>query len=405
MTETQRTEPDFRTGAEFGRGRLSGTVMIIGFGDLAQKLTMLLLQQGYVKRIVAVGRDEESLIRDVNLCRYTAANARSATEIVAYACDATDTERLSDCIVTTNPDIIVNSTTVQSWRRLTELPQGVFDSLDEAQFGPWLPMHLAPALAVYDAYLASGSQAVLVNCGFPDAVNPILAAVHGSCRALGAGNASNLIPALRFACARLWEIDPRQVEILLAAQHYVSHRVPRYGDSGGAPMLLGAFVSCCEYRSVEGDDLLTVLHDVATTGRRRGGINGQFLTASSVLSVVAASFSDSSRIVHSPGVGGLPGGYPIEMDKKGWRMRVHPGHIVQELVDVNRRGQEFDGIVDIDSSTGIATLAAANLERVRHHMDYPWGDISPSRAWQISKSLRGSFVDLLKTSNKTVSDH
>lgn len=392
------TPPPSRLGAEFNRSNLSGTVMLLGFGDLAQKLATLLSAHTDVRTIVAVGRNAEAIHRDVNLLRYTNDNARSATEFVAAVCDLYDSNELSKLIQISNPDVIVNCASVQSWRRLTELPKRLFEAIDEAQFGPWLPMHLAPALAVYSAYADSNTEALLVNCGFPDAVNPIISAVHGHCKALGAGNAANLVPALRFAMARLWTTEPHQIQVLLAAQHYVSHRVPRSGDSGDAPLLLGAYLNE-QYCEPTPDQLARVLHDVAEVGRRRGGINGQLLTASSVLSVVAASYSREPRIVHSPGAGGLPGGYPVSVSRDGWDLHPHPGHTVEELIEINTLGQQSDGIASIDPSSGVALLQTGHLNVLRQYVDYPWDSVGPADVHEIAHELHRRFNDVLRSSS------
>jgi hypothetical protein len=133
--------------------------------------------------------------------------------------DLTDIAKVTRVLREEAPDMLVNCASLQSWRVITELPKPAFEQLDQAQFGPWLPMHLTLMHGLMQAVKASGIAAITVNAAFPDAVNPILSRV-GLAPDIGVGNVANLIPAVRCAIARLLECAPVDVQVRLYAQHF-----------------------------------------------------------------------------------------------------------------------------------------------------------------------------------------
>lgn len=371
----------------------SGRILIMGFGDLGKKVANQLISQNAVSAIHVVGRSADRIEKDSNLLRLTAFNLGWQGTVSWSECDVRETDKLTSIIDEFSPSIVINSSSLQSWRRLTELPANLFNALDSAQFGPWLSAHLPPCLSLMKAVSSSRHSPVTVNCAFPDAVNPVLAKI-GLKPTIGAGNAANLVPALTFAIADELNVKPCEVEVKLVAQHYFSHRVPRYGDSGGARFDLAAYVYG-ERIDIE-NQRDAILEAVSKRYRRTGGLDGQRLTASSVLTVIKALLSDTPVAIHAAGPAGLPGGYPLWVNKSVIATRLDPRVSLIEAVKINESCQANDGILNIDSS-GVAKIDEQLAKPIFDALEVNFGTVDPSTCWEAGLALNSAFEDYLES--------
>lgn len=367
-------------------------VLIVGYGDLAKKIANALVLDPRLDAIGVTARSEEQIVRDSNLLRFTGMNHGYRGEVSGHVLDLEDPASAADVLEAFQPTMVVNCASVQSWRRLTELPGALYRELDEAQFGPWLPMHLAPVQALGQALLAYDGTPVSVNCAFPDAVGPVLTPL-GLAPSIGAGNVANVVPALTWSAARVLGLPVDELEVRLVAQHYYSHRLPRAGDAGESEAAL-------EIRHGERvldirSEIAAIQHGVSTFCRRTGGVDGQSLTASSVLSVIRALVSDRPTLVHAPAPGGLPGGYPVLASRDGFELSLPEGMDEAEAVRINNAGQYADGIAAIDPITGTATICDDKLEILERHFKVNPDPIEPSTAWQRAHEMHESFSALL----------
>ncbi|HXR02212.1 MAG TPA: hypothetical protein VN798_17660, partial [Pseudomonas sp.] len=257
-------------------------LLIVGGGNLCLQILQILVPRNRFEFHVA-SRDLEQTTRLCNLVRLAALQQDVAAQVQPWEMDLTEAaiERNAQTLARIKPDIIVNCASLQSWRVITQLPKAKFDALDQAQLGPSLPMHLAPAYALMRAVLQACPKSLVVNAAFPDAVNAVLYKV-GMAPDVGVGNVANLIPATRCAIARLARCEPLQVRVKLIGQHFFSHYVPREG----LPPLqelhnLTYWVNGQEFTGEFLDE--KIFAGVAAEFRRKGGMDGQYLTAMSAV--------------------------------------------------------------------------------------------------------------------------
>jgi len=363
--------------------------MIVGLGDLGAHVLDMLSRLPSRPRIVVAGRREEWLIRRKNLANYVAMHLGVEPDLGHVVVDLDDEARTAEAISAINPDIIFSAVSLQSWRVITELPKAIFDELDEAQFGPWLPMHLTPVHALMRAVALSGVSARVVNAAFPDCVNAVLGQV-GLAPTIGIGNVANIVPALRSSVACALDQPVGRVRISLVAQHYFTHRVPRHGDAGGAPFHLTA--------TLDGDDvtkridIAEVLKLLTKQLRRQGGIAGQALTAASAMSVLSAMLEDAGRVVHAPGPNGLPGGYPVRITARGGEPVLPAGLSLDDAIAMNEACQRKDGIdkIDADGTVHFTELEMAIMKRM---LGYECRSmrLEESGAW--ARELRAKYLE------------
>ena len=103
--------------------------------------------------------------------------------------------------------------------------------------------------------------------------------------------------------------------------------------------------------------------------RRPGGRDGQILTASSAAAITLAMANDSGDIMHAPAPEGLPGGYPVRIDKNGGKVILPKGLSLKEAIRVNEEGQRYDGIEKIDQN-GTVTYAEKSVAIMKEMIGY-----------------------------------
>ena len=318
-------------------------LLLVGAGNLCLQILKILAPKNAFEFVV-LGRDEESTIRLCNLVALSCAQLGQYIAIKPVIADLTDIAKVTRVLREEAPDMLVNCASLQSWRVITELPKSAFEQLDQAQFGPWLPMHLTLMHGLMQAVKASGIAAITVNAAFPDAVNPILSRV-GLAPDIGVGNVANLIPAVRCAIARLLECAPVDVQVRLYAQHFFSHYVPRGGLPPRASYRL--FYEVKDRPVLPRLPAEAIFSTVRSEFRRLGGIDGQFLTACSAVTVIEGLFSPTPVLAHAPGPLGLPGGYPVSLREGRIDVQFSPDCPQDEAVHINSICQSQDGIDEI----------------------------------------------------------
>ncbi|MGI5403703.1 hypothetical protein ACQEVG_30470 [Streptomyces sp. CA-135486] len=320
-------------------------IMLVGMGDLSAKVLNMLLSDPATNRVVLAGRDTETIRRRGNLALFTSTNLGEHGTVKTVHVDLRDVDATAETLARVRPDIIFMGGSLQSWRIITALPKEVFEELDEAQFGPWLPMHLTLNHLLMQAVRDAGIDAKVVNAAFPDAVGPVLGKV-GLAPTIGAGNVANIVPALTLGAAHLLNTHPSMVELRLTAQHYFSHYVPRFGDAGQGAYHLAV--------TVAGQPGTAEVHHGALFAqldnrlKRLGGIDGQLLTASSAVRVLKGLATDSGVLAHAPAPDGLPGGYPVRVHRGGGTLDLPDGLGQDKAIRINEECQRADGIDRID---------------------------------------------------------
>jgi hypothetical protein len=363
------------------------TIMMVGIGDLGGHVLEMLAREPGTRRIITSDVNEDWGYRKTNIAAYGAAQLGYYPELEFTKINLYNIEETAEQIAKYRPDVIYSAVSLQSWWVINTLPKDVFDKLDLARFGPWLPMHLTLVYKLMQAVKQTGLDIKVVNSAFPDAVGPILSKV-GLAPSIGIGNVANPVPPIRLALARQLDRAMKDVTIYFVCQHYVSHYIPRFGNAGGAPYYIKVVV--------DGEDVTQQVSieqafaDLPTRGRRPGGREGQILTASSAAGIVMALAEDTGDFMHAPAPDGLPGGYPVRVNRQGGKV-VLPGDItLEEAVRINEEGQRCDGIdrIDEDGTTYYADFAA---DIVRDMIGYDSHVMKLEDAEESSKELNAKF--------------
>lgn len=364
-------------------------LLIVGGGNLCLQILQILAPRNQFEFHVA-SRDIEQTTRLCNLVRLAALQQEVMAQIWCWEMDLVESaiERNAETIVRIRPDIILNCASLQSWRVITQLPRASFDALDQAQLGPWLPMHLAPAYALMRAVMQSCPKCLVVNAAFPDAVNAVLYKV-GMAPAVGVGNIANLVPATRSAIARLAGCEALRVRVKLIGQHFFSHFVPRGGLPPQAHFNLSYWIDereCTGYFSSR-----EIFAIVAEHFRRLGGVDGQYLTAMSAVSVVEALFAETEVHVHGPGPDGLPGGYPIKAGMGRVLLDLPYGVRREVAIQLNEAGQRQDGIQAIQAD-GSVTFGSEQMSIMQRMLGFSAAEMKIQDAAELARELGRKYA-------------
>jgi hypothetical protein len=358
-------------------------LLIVGGGNLCLQVLQILAPRNQFEFHVA-SRDLEKTSRLCNLIRLAALQQNVTVAIHSHHMDLREAciALTAETLLKIKPDIILNCASLQSWRVITQLPDDQFKALDAAGLGPWLPMHLAPAYALMRAVTQACPKSLVVNAAFPDAVNPILYKV-GMAPDVGIGNVANLIPATRSAIAHLEHCLPAQVRVKLVAHHSFSHFVPRHGlpsQKKGATFSLTYWIDDIERTGEHAaEEIFTC---VAEEFCRLGGVDGQYLTAMSAVTVLENLFAEKEVEVHGPGPQGLPGGYPIKVGMGKVLLDLPYGVKREEALMVNEVGQRNDGI-SLIRADGAVTFDPESMQVMHRELNFTMAElrVGDAAAW------------------------
>ena len=332
-------------------------VLIVGLGGVGSWALELLARIEGISYIVGADFNEDWGQRKVNTVASGLLLQGYYPRLEFVKIDLRDVDATAEIIDRMQPQIIMNCATLQTWWvRHQYLTPEKAKRLGEAGSGPWLPTHMALARKLMLAIHACGWQGHVINSGFADASNMVLAK-RGLAPTMGLGNIDLRVPGIQMEVARRLNVPVRNVSVYAVFHHY-HLRCFRSPPPGGVPPYF--------LRVMVGD------HDVT----------GQFdtdqllqnlppgLGASHVDPVVAASgvknaqalLRDTGLLTHTNGPQGLPGGYPVRVSAAGAEVFLPVGITLEEAVAINEGGQRGDGIERVkDDGTVIYTDKAVQI--------------------------------------------
>ena len=362
-------------------------VLILGCGVVGGNVLDLLSRMTEPFEIHVASRRIDAVRLRVNLAIAVAANLGVENRIEAYRSDVDNIDETANLLHEIKPDIVVNATSKQTFWLISTLPKQAYLDLAEARMGPWLPNHLALSYKLMQAVRQSGLSIRVVNAAFPDCVNPVLATA-GLAPYVGAGNIANIIPTLRRGIAYLCGASFEAVEIRCVAHHFVGNEIATYGNAGGAPYHLQAWIGGEEVTDRFQDDALFALFSDKL--KRTRGVPGQVMASSSVAAVVRAIATDSGLLHHAPGPNGLVGGYPLRIGAGRIELALPEGLSAASAEEINKGGQRFEGIERIDPS-GAVHFTESRMEALTRTLGYQCRSMELADVGDWADELRAKY--------------
>lgn len=324
----------------------TSTVLVIGMGDMGERLAYRLAEGGRVRRLVLAGRSTET----VEAIAGTAATISDGV-VEPVTVNATRQDEVADLLTRTRPDLVVQCAAVRGPWSLAGRKDAAASALLRAGLALQLPYQLPVLLAVMRATRDAGYTGPVANLSFPDVTGPILAQL-GLAPTLGLGNAAMIELRCRAA--------------LRAARPDAG--VPRIRIIGHHSQLLGTMLSrepadpagrCRVFLGEDGrraDKLAYQAPSIMRTQRYNE------VTAAATIPTLHALLPGAAPLRCSAAApGGLPGGYPVRIDGGAVSLDLPPGVDRAESIAFNEKQARGDGVEHIDhEGTAYFTSEARN---------------------------------------------
>lgn len=361
-------------------------VMIIGLGGLGGNVLEFLARTPGVSEIITTDINKDHGTRKTNMAMMGAAHQGFYPIIKFVEGDLNDIDGMAALLKTFEPDVVLNCTTLQSWWVILGLPRSVFEELDAAGVGPWLPMHLTLAYKFMQAFKKSGIKGHAVNSSFPDAVNPVLGKV-GLAPTMGIGNLDLLIPGIKKVVGEKFGVPMHRVEVFLVSHHFLNGHLFGHGDTGGAPYFLKILVDHKDVTpKVNTDEILCAAGRIP----RDRGPTAQQHTAGAAVKDILAILHDTGQLTHVPGPNGLVGGYPVCLGAKGVEIVLPEELTLEKAIGINEEAQKFDGVETIrDEGTVVFTDKAVGI--MRRMLNYDCEELKISECEEKAKELASLY--------------
>ncbi|MEU3199955.1 hypothetical protein [Streptomyces sp. NPDC006996] len=228
------------------------------------------------------------------------------------------------------------------WERFRQ-PSAWTDLVASGGLGLTLPLQADLAVRVSSAVARACSGAHVVNACFPDAVNPVLAAL-GLPILCGVGNAGVIHASVRHA---LGVAAPERLKVLA---HHVHLHAPDDAEDEALAWLDGTPVP---------DVSAALVQQRCTDRELLNLVTGH--TAAGLITALATGADWSTSV---PGPWGLPGGYPVRAHDGGLTLDLPPDLDRDQAIAWNRRVGQADGVEIRDGRAIFVGCAAEALRPV-----------------------------------------
>ena len=322
-------------------------IMIIGLGSVGNYLLDYLLSSGDEgMEICVAGRNREKMVSDVNIARVASlirGQNRCKVEVIADV-DLNDVSSIAACLQTWNPDIIVNSSRAYSGLKYGSISWGTVRA-----YGIWAPLAIKYIKNIMEACENVGSQAIVINTSYSDAVIPWLKSAGKAYPDFGSGNINHLIPRIRFAVAQERKIeDYWNIDVTYAVSHFHDVVISKEGQTEGVEQLIDIRYHG-EKLALNMDQIFAACKIAMPVDAKRNMMN-----ASSNYEIICAildAVRQEKRVkLHCPGVFGEVGGYPVVLDGSRGDVEAYIEENYfsrEEMRDKNRESIYLDGIEDV----------------------------------------------------------
>ncbi len=317
------------------------TVLIIGAGDLGERIAGGLAASRRVRRLVLASRS------GAGEAAVTLASSYDCL-VEAVACDARNPGDVAGLLTRTRPDLVLQCASLRSPWALAGRDDAAARAVAAAGFGLRLPYQLPVLLAVMRAVREVGYTGPVANLSLPDVTGPVAARV-GLAPTVGLGNATMIVLRVR-AALRAAAPEAELPLVRVIAQHSQLQPVMQAQEPADPAARARVYV---------GEE-----------GRRDDGLGYQApplplsvrhnqVTAASALPVLQALLPGAAPLRWSaPAPAGLPGGYPVRIAEGSVALDLPPGVSRDEAIAFNQERGRGDGVERIDPDGTVHFTAA-----------------------------------------------
>ena len=338
-------------------------IMIIGLGSVGGYLLDYLLSSGDEgMEICVVGRNHEKMVSDVNIVRVASlirGQNRCNVDIISNV-DLNDISAIEACLKNWQPDIIVNSS-----RAYSGLKYGSISWKSVRAYGIWAPLAIKYIKNIMEAYENVGSNAIVINTSYSDAVIPWLKSAGKAYPDFGSGNINHLIPRIRFAVAEEKGIsDYWDIEVTYAVSHFHDVVISKEGQTEGVEQLIDIQYQG-ERLDLDMDKVFSACRIAMPVDAKRNMMNASS-NFEIIQAILGAVRNREDRKLHCPGIFGEIGGYPVRINgvKDQVEARIDESRFtLDKMREKNRESIYLDGVENVEN--GILYYTDELIEKVR----------------------------------------
>jgi hypothetical protein len=364
-------------------------ILVIGLGGVGSWLLELLARTEGISYIVGADLDEDWGRSKVYTVASGVALQGYYPHLEFVRIDLQDVDATAETIARLQPRLIFNCTTLQTWWvRYQHLPPEKAKRLGEAGSGPWLPTHMALARRLMLAIQASGWQGFVINSGFADCSNMVLAK-RGLAPTIGLGNIDLIVPNIQIGVAKRLNVPVRNVSVYAILHHYHFGCFIKH-PTDVPPYFLRLMVGDQDVTGHFDTDQL--VHEVL-----QGCLSGEHLNpavAASGVKNALALLRDTGLLTHSPGPQGLPGGYPVRLSAAGAEVFLPVGVTLEEAVAINETAQRGDGIERVEED-GTVIYTDKAVQILKEVLGYDLASLKFDECDERAQELVARFRTLL----------
>lgn len=356
---------------EISRGGEKIRLAILGLGSVGNYLLDYLAAWPHEGlEIYVAGRDLQKMEQDVNIVKVANAIRFSRSkDIFLKRLDLEDIDDIASFFNDVDPHFVVNSSRVYSG-----LKYGSISWPSIRAYGLWCPLSIKYIRNIMLGYQKAGSQALVINTSYSDAVIAWLKSAGLAYPDFGSGNLNHLIPRIKFAAAaQLGQSGIENLEVLLATSHFHDVVISKEGHDEGCQPLLHINVNGRK-AEIDVPALWRSCAIAMPTDAKRNMMNAS--SNFEIISKTLSALKERSRaLIHIPGVDGEIGGYPVNLDFRDGV--ASPATFnedyfsLEQMREVNRRSIYFDGIEKVEEGALFYTDELLAKVRDKFKADIP----------------------------------
>lgn len=322
-------------------------IAILGLGSVGNYLLEYLNNWSFDNvEIIAGVRNVDKARSDVNIARVARLiRGYEPKPIRVKAVDLDDVNSIEAFLTEVKPDFVVNSS-----RAYSGLKYGTISWHTIRAYGLWAPLAIKYIRNIMDAHRRIDSAAIVINTSYSDAVIPWLKSAGRSYPDFGSGNLNHLIPRIKMAVAAQTGIDRCQdIEVILATAHFHDVVISKEGQTEGVEPLLKVLHKGRELSGLDVGEIWKSCAIAMPVDAKRNMMNASS-NFEIIRKIVEAILNRSVEVIHSPGVGGNIGGYPVKVDGTTdvISMTFNEDYFsFDDMSAVNRKSLALDGVEDV----------------------------------------------------------
>lgn len=323
-------------------------VAIIGLGSVGNYLLNYLnkWEENNIEIYIG-GRNVDKATKDVNISKVASLIRDNKTKnIHIKQLDLENIESIKNFLIEIKPDFVVNSSRVYSG-----LKYGSISWKTIRAYGLWAPLAIKYIKNIMEAYKLASSNSIVINTSYSDAVVPWLKSAEQNYPDFGSGNLNHLIPRIKMAAAEfLKENNLSNIDVILATSHFHDVVISKEGQTEGVSPLIKILQNGKEV-SVDLNEIWKKCAIEMPVDAKRNMMNASS-NFEIIRKIVIAIKTQTKQIIHTPGVVGNIGGYPILIDGNTAKASFYEKYFSkEEMTDANRKSIYLDGIEKIENGS------------------------------------------------------